>query len=400
MTKSLKRRRQKINLAHDTMTVLVTANGYRATKRFTKRGREVEKEDYDAGYLFSVMSPWNITNINELSEVLTSLETIPNAFVIRGLPRSSLDVSNQVQRLNDNFEAPATGHHWIMIDLDKIIVPKQLSLKKNKALVIEHLVKMLPAEFHNASYHWQISSSAGIGPAGKVSMHLWYWLDKPMSDDDLKAWAKCFNLARGMKLIDPALFQAVQVHYTAAPLFVGMADPFPVRSGLTIKPCGSVPLVMLKESPASPPKKNTAKSTKSAISSRVLNASKSHGFENILEQIGDHAGGDGFHEPIIRAAASYVATHGKDGTDEDDLFEIISARILTADASHHDLNYINHMASRDHIVPAIEGALKKFGDQAASSPRLHKDVEPHFTSAPQPVMKAKQRLEKIFKNGF
>ena len=92
--------------------------------------------------------------------------------------------------------------------------------------------------------------------------------------------------------------------------------------------------------------------------------------------------------------------HGKDGTDEEDLFEKIKAAVLSADATHHDSAYIDHMASRAHIMPAIEGALKKYGDAHASRPRLQHGIEPHFKSKPQPVSKSAKVLENLLKNAF
>lgn len=80
---------------------------------------------------------------------------------------------------------------------------------------------------------WQLPGSAGVFDDGHVSAHLYYWLDKPIANDVLKQWAKGCD----RRLVDPAVFNAVQPHYTAAPLFgEGCVDPFPdSRSGLIKK---------------------------------------------------------------------------------------------------------------------------------------------------------------------
>jgi hypothetical protein len=91
------------------------------------------------------------------------------------------------------------------------------------------------------------------------------------------------------------------------------------------------------------------------------------GFEALLASIGDHPGGDGFHEPIIRAIASYVSSNGRSKTDVRVLFEIIRERILSADRSAHTQEYVELMANEHHIMPAIAGALEKYGDD--STPR-------------------------------
>lgn len=390
----------------DTITILRTASHKRATKRFVKMAGTVNKEDYDAGYLFGV-TQFSVRNIDDLSFLLEEIELLPDCFAIRGLPRDGLEMETGVQRNKENFISPALGHNWLMIDFDKITVPSSISLKKNKTAVFDHLISLLPPEFHDTSYHWQLSSSAGIGPAGKVSMHLWFWLEMPATDAALKVWAKDVNIATGYKLIDPALFNDVQIHYTAAPIFVGMADPFPSRSGLVIKVRDEVALNLRVKPECQSPLMKVVTAKEVPGPSRKHNAKVSRidkiegsGFEFFLSQIGDHPGGDGFHEPIIQAIASYVRTHGIDGTDIEKLFETVNAVVLSADASMHDSDYVDRMASRAHIIPAIEGALRKYGDKTVSHPRLHQDVEPHFKSKPQAVKKTIQQLEKLLKHGF
>jgi hypothetical protein len=51
------------------------------------------------------------------------------------------------------------------------------------------------------------------------------------------------------------------------------------------------------------------------------------------------------------------------------------------------------MASREHIIPAIESALRKFGVK----PVLHTDCSAHYISKPISVAEATQRLEALAK---
>ena len=75
-------------------------------------------------------------------------------------------------------------------------------------------------------------------------MHIWFWLAKPVPDSALKIWAADLNTTAGVTLIDPALFQHVQAHYTAAPIFDGVDDPFPVRSDMVEKKLHCVNIVL------------------------------------------------------------------------------------------------------------------------------------------------------------
>jgi hypothetical protein len=336
-----------------------------------------------------------VSNLAELSSALTTLESMPNCFVIRGAPAPGLDCTRAQQRTKTNFQTPVRGGHWVLIDFDKVPLPDALRLADGVAAVCEYLITLLPPEFHHASYHWQLSSSAGIGDPSVVSMHLWFWLDRPIPDAYLKAWGSAWNAANkhrvaGKSIIDTRLFNDVQAHYTAAPTFVGMADPFPVRSGLVRK---SVDVVAIKLPPRSDKRERL-----DGVDCAIL---KARGFEAILAEIGDHAGGSGFHDPIIRAVASYASTQGRGNTDTEALYEAVRARVLAADRSAHNDAYIEKMASREHIVPAIEQALEKFG--GASPRRKSRKIEglaPHFSGKPESAATASMRLRGLVEAFF
>ena len=197
-----------------------------------------------------------ISGIEDLSALLVQLEPNHRAFVIRGARRAKDDSGAPIRRLKENFSTPAQGRYWILIDLDKIALPSGITLEQGPKLVCEHLVSLLPEEFHGCSYHFQLSASAGMGDPRKVSVHLWFWLEEPWSDVRLKRWAEAVNVSRGAKLIDEALFNDVQVHYTAAPIFDGVPDPLPVRSGFVKKHSNAVSIRKLPdvERQAAPPR--------------------------------------------------------------------------------------------------------------------------------------------------
>jgi hypothetical protein len=383
--------------SNDHLTILRTEAPNTASKRFVKTASGVVLHNYSAGLYFRVLPPQPVTDIFVLSEVLTALEDIPQCLVIRGAPADATYIGKLVRRKGScgvgNFFTPTEGRRWVLIDLDKIGLPQHLSLTTDAISVCEHLVGLLPAEFHDATYHWQLSSSAGMGDPTKVSVHLWFFLSRPVPDSDLKIWAKHVNESAGYKLVDHMLFQHVQAHYTAAPTFEGVANPFPVRSGLKRKNNDSVDLVL--------PVTATAQARSAAATKpTVVRAIDETGFAYHLSRIGDHAGGDGFHEPITTAAASYVGKHGAEGTDIEVVYEQVRAMVLAADAAHHDAAYIAHMASREHIIPAIESAMRKFGQQAAGrKTAAHAGAKPHYQTERMSVADAQRLLDKIAQRG-
>ena len=296
-------------------------------------------------------------------------------------------MTQQHRRRKTNFQTPHAGRRWILIDFDKVPLPPGVRLQQDVVAVCEHLIGLLPAEFREVSYHWQLSSRAGLGDPAVVSMHLWFWLDRPIPDAELKNWATSWNEKAGAKIIDTALFNDVQAHYTAAPEFIGMTDPFPVRSGLQCKGMDEVALRL------PPPPQRQARGRSNTTGGKGIDSSG--GFEAILEQIGDHPGGQGFHLPIIRAVASYVATQEGAGIDVEALYEVVRVAVVAANHSNHDDDYIAWMASREHIIPAITSAIDKYGN--ADSPRRKsrqiEGIPPHFTSKPASVATASFRLK-------
>lgn len=337
----------------DTLTIMICAQGFSASKTITpKDGGGVDIKGFDAGMYFGVMIR-EVNDIEELSRNLEALETTHNAFVIRGAPIKPVDPGNPIRRQKVNFVTPERGKRWVLIDFDKLPIPTDIDLAADPQVAIEHLVGQLPAEFHDVSYHYQLSSSAGFSAPGTSSAHVWFWLTDPWPDDKLKTWAKAVNKGGGRKLIDTALFNDVQPHYTAKPIFEGVTDPFPTRSALVRKTNAAV---SIRETKA--PERPAAQQSGPFESGP--------GFDGWLARIGDHLGGEGFHDPIIRATASYVSTHGREGTDVEALYETMRARILAADRSKHDDADIEQMASREHIMPAIAGAIQKFGERPVS----------------------------------
>ena len=160
-------------------------------------------------------------------------------------------------------------------------------------------------------------------------------------DQELRDFAKYVNDNNQFKLIDPALFRDVQPHYTAAPLFDNVVDSFPIRSGLIIKERDEVvfqnhtPLASKSGSETNTNKETRGYDERQSSENNTLSSRQNYEFH--LASIGDHLGENGFHEPIIRAVASYVSTHGKDDTDAEVLYQIISNRVFNADNSRHPL---------------------------------------------------------------
>ncbi len=385
----------------DTLTILGCPSNRRAAKIHLKTANDIKTEGYSAGRMFQCKVA-TISNIMELGSVLTQIERLPNLLAIRGDPKPDLDCQIWHRRTKHNppnYQSPATGHHHVMVDIDKLPLPSGLNLATETIpQVLEFVAKQLPEEFHRCSFYWQLSASAGLRDQSVISVHLWYWLEKKATDEELKRWAKAINAAKGFNLIDTSLFNDVQPHYTAAPIFIGMDDPFPERSGLVEKSSHEVDLVLPAEAPLiSRPRKQKDART---YGSSQATGSSGHGFDHKLSQIGDHEGGEGFHGPIISAIASYVATVGRDNVDTEWLLETVRNRVLEADSTQHEPTYIDIKASREYLMSAIDGAIEKYGDSAIKRSRVTHGVSPHFRRSHTTVASARKRVSQILKRIF
>ena len=376
--------------ATDSVTVLLSRDGTASKRFYRDESGEIRKDNFNAGMFFHAHAV-PVSSLIDLSECLLQIEKIPKALVIRGDPLPHVDVSGYTRRLLVNFQTPEVGRRWVLIDFDKIDMPEGMDLKRDTLAAMEHLVHLLPVEFHDCSYHYQLSSSAGMGDPRKISAHVWFWLTEPWTDQALKDWAGAIKEQLGYELIDPALFNDVQPHFTAVPVFDGVEDPFPVRSALVEKANQAVSIKAI----AMPDKVAEAGSTGPFESGP--------GFEGWLELIGDHPGGMGFRQPILRATACYVAINGREGTDVEALYQAVRKRVLEADRSAHTTAEIEERASREHIMPGIVGALEKFGDEKAlhRKSRLQKGVTPHHAApAELTVAGAQEALRRALKQAI
>ena len=108
-----------------------------------------------------------------------------------------------------------------MIDIDSLAWDGDLS---DQQAMLSYAIQQLPAEFQATDCWYHLSSSMGI-KAG-INVHLWFWLERTCSDNELKMWLSGCS-------VDLRLFNPIQIYLTANPQFSdGAVDLYPSRSGL------------------------------------------------------------------------------------------------------------------------------------------------------------------------
>ena len=219
--------------AKENIFILKSKNNFICTKRFCLNDGKFTKLPFRFSSLFDVEVNL-VSSLKDLSLLLKLLEDDPTRFIIRGqlidgIPTENIrrkGKSNVWNDRNSNFNP--TSRQWCLIDIDDLDLPSQFEDIANKQQeIVGYTISNLPKEFQEVDCHYQFSSSMGITP-GKIKMHLWYWLERKVSDAEMKAW-----LGKSKTVVDLSLYRPVQPHFTARPIFTdGAVDPLPNRSGL------------------------------------------------------------------------------------------------------------------------------------------------------------------------
>lgn len=137
----------------------------------------------------------DINNLVDLYDVISYAREESHRYIIRG---HGIDKNQELVRRTKFSEDQQDGKFyemptsWICCDFDKYIVPD--SIKRVSIEAIEWLIKNeLPVEFHNVSYIYQWSASAGLEYNNKpvkagTNVHLFFYLDRALLDKELETW--------------------------------------------------------------------------------------------------------------------------------------------------------------------------------------------------------------------
>jgi hypothetical protein len=211
----------RIPMSREQLTILRTVGSHRAQKSFIAGENP---RAYDSGWQFATETS-EVDSLPQFAQLLANIEQDPSAFLIRGKLKAQTQGGQLVRRkyLGEDAAFEPCSRRLLCVDVDNVVAPDGLDPCSRAA--IDHVVSLLPTEFHDADVVAQFSNSAGtVGAGRKIKIHLWYWGEREYSDIELKRWA------RTNKIVDGSLFSAVQPHYTARPKFVGLPDPFEGKS--------------------------------------------------------------------------------------------------------------------------------------------------------------------------
>lgn len=210
------------------MLVLIHPDGKPQTKSFSSDGYKFDTTDVE----FSRLYGWewaHVDGLDSLSKTLRHLESQNDRMIIRGQPVAGVQERQLINRKMIGVEANIRSNpcQWLCIDIDRLELPENLNdFNRSRKEIAQHAASMLPFEFQDVDFHFQFSSRMGIKSG--IRIHLWFWLDRPVTDSEAKGWLQTADVP-----VDLSLYSPIQPHFTAAPIFdPPAADPVQMRSGL------------------------------------------------------------------------------------------------------------------------------------------------------------------------
>jgi len=296
--------------AADTVTILRAKGGRLLTKRWTLSEGRLQETSYDKAWRFSA-TEHPVCNLRELGQLIRQISADPQAAPVRGAIADGANRNDMLRRARSRGSVLATliskPRRWLGLDLENIPCPLGIDPIFEPDATVEHTISLLPPAFHAATCLWQFTGGHGIKRG--IRLRLWYWLNQLTSDEELRRWLGERVRQDGVPPhqwprrwpIDPVLFNPIQLHYTAAPIFEGFSDPVPMRCGWR---CGLEDVVVV---PAPVP---VAKECAGHSSTSTPPVEPGLGYEGWRARIGDHVGGDGFFWPINSAIGAYFSANG------------------------------------------------------------------------------------------
>ncbi len=203
----------------------------KAAKKFSMVDGKIEKVAFNAGAFFA-HTTMPVSSLEELAEAIEKISNDHKKFIIKGQIKENMPEFVRRKMHEPSAAFDAVPRPYVMLDIDKVNCPAHFDPALRAEEAITWIKNTLPSPFRDASCYYRFSSSQNVHKDNIVSktlsVHLWFWCNQEVSDVEWKSYFRSQNSP-----VDLAIFSAVQPHFTAKPIFDGMSDPLPKRSGLS-----------------------------------------------------------------------------------------------------------------------------------------------------------------------
>lgn len=202
-----------------------------ATKKFQFKNKSWELvENYKAGKYFKGFEI-PVNNLKNAYNILKENQKHP-VFLIHGAIIDGTDKNKMIRRKRsehkDGLKPTITDRNLTLfcLDIDGFIIPNSSENLVNKSNLIEYFIQNhLPEPFKIADYIYQYSASYGLTTLN-LNCHLFFWLQTPVHNLDIKTWIKQYNKEKNWgTTIDDSILNAAQPIYTQKRICNGKVDP-------------------------------------------------------------------------------------------------------------------------------------------------------------------------------
>lgn len=338
----------------ESLWVFKSANESRMTKTLTLTGEGWAKggaentTDYFA-------EKTRFEGLEGLYRLLVKLEHEPTKFLIRGDMAKSIGTGEIITRRHkEKHPDDPTAHIvdvercTVPVDLDDVPMGEDYDLENTEVMLGKAIKRYLPELFHGAAYVWQLSAGAGIKDGGLLSVHLFFFSDRPVST----IWLRKFMKAHVLDA-DTSIYKQGQPLYTAAPLIFGGEDPIKQRCGYVGRDKKHLTF----------PEMDFDELVKIAKTKGIGLVDQARGYEAKMAFLGDGDKLCRFHEVLAQSVASYVSGRLPAEIDVEALVDDCIARVRAApnDGTPRRLADIRDTyTKRGYLRDNITSAMKSF----------------------------------------
>lgn len=294
-----------------------TSDGARLYKSFRKDSQGIITVDPVSPGTYFTAEYVEFSNFNEMAVVLSRIEEDGNTAVLRGDISAEMETRAlggakvrriKFQRKNEPPGFQTAVRDWIMIDVDRYDVSEgewpDVDPTVDAEATIKYVLNKLPHYFKGVSCWWQFSAKQGVFAYRNISVHLFFLLDRTVSDATLRRWAESQSHIPGHLPIDHSVFDCIQPHYLGRPRFVGMADPLTKRSGIFAGERSMVNFDVPTEIDAD-----------AEIGGNIHPLINMRKMKPYLDAIGDDVGRLGFSDAIKSVVGKYFQLYGPAASD-------------------------------------------------------------------------------------
>lgn len=209
-------------------TILTSVSG-RASKVHTATpGGGWSTQGYDRLHTFAA-TPFEAQDLRSFMATLVEWSQHPRALLVAEVPHPASNWKRLPRRIHGSdpgIVRSLVGTSWVCWEVDNVAqvpedVDPRLHADRDADFVRWWMAAHLPAEFAASSAVLQWSASAFVG--GRLCMHIWQWLDRPVSRESIHAYMedhKRDDPPHWRRYIDTTIWDGARVHYISDPVFM------------------------------------------------------------------------------------------------------------------------------------------------------------------------------------